>query len=178
MRQLLLIIVILGILIGGGLLSTLFSQQGVTALPGVRAQTNNPTASTAVMTPDKGTVYIVFVMWVLFGLPIPPFALDYVGLLPEFLRPVMLAIPQVPGGLVPAILTLSLAVWLFNRWVNRAQRAPKTPFSFSLNPKVPNSLGSALVHRPMVTILVVVFTIATLAVVAAVAFSVFAPKPS
>jgi hypothetical protein len=176
LRSLVIVLVILGILIGGGLLTSSLNQATTTTLPGVRVQTNNPDASTAVVTPSKGALFFVFVGWVLFGLPIPPLMLDWVGLIPEFAKPVLLGIPQVPGGLIPAILTITFLMWWGNRSVNKARREANREFNFSLNPRAGNSIGSVAARRPSITIALIVVGIVLLAGVAAVVFGAFTPR--
>lgn len=176
MRTLVIIVVIVAILVGGGLLTNLLSQSNTANLPGVRVQTNNPDASALVMTPDKGLVYVVFLGWLLFGLPVPPFVLNELGLLPESLKNIMLAIPQMPGGLIPAILTFALLAWFFNKQVNRAKQLPSQAFSFSLNPRRPNSLGAALTQRPAITTAIVVGLIVVVGVIAAIVSGAFNPR--
>ena len=68
------------------------------------------------------------------------------------------------GGIVTNALLLAGIMWLLNRGVRGVQKAEKRPFSFSLNPASPNSLGAVLVSRPLITFGVLVVLIAATAV--------------
>jgi hypothetical protein len=59
-RRVLLIGFIVVVLIGAGLLSLALNQQSISLLPGVRVQTANPDASTAVATPGKAAAFFLW----------------------------------------------------------------------------------------------------------------------
>ncbi|MEP7285847.1 MAG: hypothetical protein ABI947_08775 [Chloroflexota bacterium] len=65
MKRALLLITIVILLIIGGFISNSISQQGASALPGLKVQTDNPNASTMQVTPEKGAQFLIFAMIVL-----------------------------------------------------------------------------------------------------------------
>ena len=60
MKRALLLITVVILLIIGGYISQAISRQGAGAIPGLQPQTDNPNASTQMVTPVKGAQFFVF----------------------------------------------------------------------------------------------------------------------
>jgi hypothetical protein len=146
-RQLVFLLFIAAVLIGGGLLMNTLNEQTATSSPGfgIKTQTNNPEADISAVTPNKAAVFFLFAGAVL-------------GLL---------------GGTATFF---ALIMWLLNRQALVATKTPNQGFSFSLDPSQKNSVGAVLATNPAVTIGVVVIVIVTLAVGAALATGAFTPR--
>jgi hypothetical protein len=68
------------------------------------------------------------------------------------------------GNVVGIGLTITGIMWVLNRGVTRAKLAEKNNFSFSLSASKPNSLGAVVAKRPAVTIGLIVFLLASIAI--------------
>ncbi len=62
MKRALFLILVVAVLIAGGYLSFATSAQGSQSLPGVLIQTDNPDASAAAVTPQKGAMFLIAVV--------------------------------------------------------------------------------------------------------------------
>lgn len=75
----------------------------------------------------------------------------------------------IAGGLISAVIgnavLAALIMWILNWRIKRAKERTSSPFSFSLNPAKPNSLGAVMATHPMITVGFVVVLIAGLALV-------------
>ena len=139
MRRVVILLVIAVILIGSGLLSISLSQQAGhsgPAVPGMLVQTDNPDASVMLATPQKGALFIGFVVILL-------------------------------GSLFAFATLIRVVMWLLNREITVAAKAPDAPFSFALNSAQPHSLGYIVARRPAVTIGVALVVVIGAAVTAA-----------
>ncbi len=68
MKRALFLILVVAVLIACGYLSFLTSAQGSQILPGVQVQTDNPDASTAAVTPQKGAIFLIAMVAIMGGL--------------------------------------------------------------------------------------------------------------
>ncbi len=67
MKRALFLILVVAVLIAGGYLSYASSTQSSQTIPGVQIQTDNPNASAAAVTPQKGAIFLVAVVLVTGG---------------------------------------------------------------------------------------------------------------
>ncbi len=62
MKRALFLILVVAVLIAGGYLSFATSAQGSQTIPGIQIQTDNPDASAAAVTPQKGAIFLIAVI--------------------------------------------------------------------------------------------------------------------